>query len=147
MQVEAKLKIKYHVKELEKLCYIDGKSDWIDLRVAENVSMKQGEYRLISMGISVEIPKGYEMLIVPRSSAYKTFGILQTNAMGVVDESFCGDNDIIHMPILAMRDTEIHINDRIGQFRLMPHQPEVHFIEVDHLDNEDRGGFGTTGKA
>ena len=147
MQVEAKLKIKYHVKELEKLRYIDGKSDWIDLRVAENVSMKQGEYRLISMGISGEIPKGYEMLIVPRSSAYKNFGILQTNAMGVVDESFCGDNDIIHMPILAMRDTEIHINDRIGQFRLMPHQPEVHFIEVDHLDNEDRGGFGTTGKA
>ena len=147
MQVEAKLKIKYHVKELEKLRYIDGKSDWIDLRVAENVSMKQGEYRLISMGISVEIPKGYEMLIVPRSSAYKNFGILQTNARGVVDESFCGDNDIIHMPILAMRDTEIHINDRIGQFRLMPHQPEVHFIEVDHLDNEDRGGFGTTGKA
>lgn len=147
MQVEAKLKIKYHVKDLEKLRYIDGKSDWIDLRVAENVSMKQGEYRLISMGISVEIPKGYEMLIVPRSSAYKNFGILQTNAMGVVDESFCGDNDIIHMPILAMRDTEIHINDRIGQFRLMPHQPEVHFIEVDHLDNEDRGGFGTTGKA
>ena len=147
MQVEAKLKIKYHVKELEKLRYIDGKSDWIDLRAAENVSMKQGEYRLISMGISVEIPKGYEMLIVPRSSAYKNFGILQTNAMGVVDESFCGDNDIIHMPILAMRDTEIHINDRIGQFRLMPHQPEVHFIEVDHLDNEDRGGFGTTGKA
>ena len=92
MQVEAKLKIKYHVKELEKLRYIDGKSDWIDLRVAENVSMKQGEYRLISMGISVEIPKGYEMLIVPRSSAYKNFGILQTNAMGVVDESFCGDN-------------------------------------------------------
>ena len=145
--MEAKLKIKYHVKELEKLRYIDGKSDWIDLRVAENVSMKQGEYRLISMGISVEIPKGYEMLIVPRSSAYKNFGILQTNAMGVVDESFCGDNDIIHMPILAMRDTEIHINDRIGQFRLMSHQPEVHFIEVDHLDNEDRGGFGTTGKA
>ena len=145
--MEAKLKIKYHVKELEKLRYIDGKSDWIDLRVAENVSMKQGEDRLISLGISVEIPKGYEMLIVPRSSAYKNFGILQTNAMGVVDESFCGDNDIIHMPILAMRDTEIHINDRIGQFRLMPHQPEVHFIEVDHLDNEDRGGFGTTGKA
>ena len=147
MQVEAKLKIKYHVKELEKLRYIDGKSDWIDLRVAENVSMKQGEYRLISMGISVEIPKGYEMLIVPRSSAFKNFGILQTNSLGVVDESYCGDNDIIRMPVLAMRDTELHINDRIGQFRLMPHQPEVNFIEVDHLGNEDRGGFGTTGKA
>ena len=137
--MEEKIKIKYHVKELEKLCYIDGKSDWIDLRVAEEVKMKAGEFRLISMGISVELPKGYEM--------FKNFGILQTNAMGVIDESFCGDNDIIHMPILAMRDTEIHVNDRIGQFRIMPHQPEVHFVEVEHLNNMNRGGFGTTGKA
>lgn len=145
--MEEKIKIKYHVKELEKLCYIDGKSDWIDLRVAEEVKLKAGEFRLISMGISVELPKGYEMWVLPRSSAFKNFGILQTNAMGVIDESFCGDNDIIHMPILAMRDTEIHVNDRIGQFRIMPHQPEVHFVEVEHLNNMNRGGFGTTGKA
>jgi dUTPase len=145
--MEEKIKIKYHVKELEKLCYIDGKSDWIDLRVAEDVKMKAGEFRLISMGISVELPKGYEMWILPRSSAFKNFGVIQTNAMGVVDESFCGDNDIIHMPILAMRDTEMHINDRIGQFRIAKHQAEIHFVEVEHLNHADRGGFGTTGKS
>ena len=145
--MEEKIKIKYHVKELEKLCYIDGKSDWIDLRVAEEVKMKAGEFRLISMGISVELPKGYEMWILPRSSAFKNFGVIQTNAMGVVDESFCGDNDIIHMPILAMRDTEMHINDRIGQFRIAKHQAEIHFVEVEHLNHADRGGFGTTGKS
>nr|WP_298475434.1 deoxyuridine 5'-triphosphate nucleotidohydrolase [uncultured Oribacterium sp.] len=145
--MEEKIKIKYHVKELEKLRYIDGKSDWIDLRVAEEVKMKAGEFRLISMGISVELPKGYEMWILPRSSAFKNFGVIQTNAMGVVDESFCGDNDIIHMPILAMRDTEMHINDRIGQFRIAKHQAEIHFVEVEHLSHADRGGFGTTGKS
>ena len=145
--MEEKIKIKYHVEGLEKLRYIDGKSDWIDLRVAEEVKMKAGEFRLISMGISVELPKGYEMWILPRSSAFKNFGIIQTNAMGVVDESFCGDNDIIHMPILAMRDTEMHINDRIGQFRIAKHQAEIHFVEVEHLNHADRGGFGTTGKS
>lgn len=147
VEMEEKIKIKYHVKELEKLRYIDGKSDWIDLRVAEEVKMKAGEFRLISMGISVELPKGYEMWILPRSSAFKIFGVIQTNAMGVVDESFCGDNDIIHMPILAMRDTEMHINDRIGQFRIAKHQAEIHFVEVEHLNHADRGGFGTTGKS
>ena len=147
VEMEEKIKIKYHVKELEKLRYIDGKSDWIDLRVAEEVKMKAGEFRLISMGISVELPKGYEMWILPRSSAFKYFGVIQTNAMGVVDESFCGDNDIIHMPILAMRDTEMHINDRIGQFRIAKHQAEIHFVEVEHLNHADRGGFGTTGKS
>ena len=147
VEMEEKIKIKYHVKELEKLRYIDGKSDWIDLRVAEEVKMKAGEFRLISMGISVELPKGYEMWILPRSSAFKNFGVIQTNAMGVVDESFCGDNDIIHMPILAMRDTEMHINDRIGQFRIAKHQAEIHFGEVEHLNHADRGGFGTTGKS
>ena len=147
VEMEEKIKIKYHVKELEKLRYIDGKSDWIDLRVAEEVKMKAGEFRLISMGISVELPKGYEMWILPRSSAFKNFGVIQTNAMGVVDDSFCGDNDIIHMPILAMRDTEMHINDRIGQFRIAKHQAEIHFVEVEHLNHADRGGFGTTGKS
>lgn len=147
VEMEEKIKIKYYVKELEKLRYIDGKSDWIDLRVAEEVKMKAGEFRLISMGISVELPKGYEMWILPRSSAFKNFGVIQTNAMGVVDESFCGDNDIIHMPILAMRDTEMHINDRIGQFRIAKHQAEIHFVEVEHLNHADRGGFGTTGKS
>lgn len=143
--MEETIKIKYHSQEIEKLRYIEGKSDWIDLRVAENVSLKRGEYRLISMGISVQIPAGYEMLIAPRSSTFKNFGLLQTNSLGVVDESYCGDNDIIRMPVYATRDTELRVNDRIGQFRLLRHQPEIRFQEVESLGNEDRGGFGTTG--
>ncbi len=140
------LQIKYHVPELEKLRYIDGKSDWIDLRAAEDVVIKKGEYRLISFGISVKIPEGYEAHIVPRSSTYKNFGLLQTNSYGVIDCSYCGENDIWRMPVLAMRDTEIHVNDRIAQFRIMKNQPQIIFEEVEHMEGDDRGGFGSTGK-
>ncbi len=140
------LQIKYHVPELEKLRYIDGKSDWIDLRAAEDVVIKKGEYRLISFGISVKIPEGYEAHIVPRSSTYKNFGLLQTNSYGVIDCSYCGENDIWRMPVLAMRDTEIHVNDRIAQFRIMKNQPQIIFEEVEHMEGSDRGGFGSTGK-
>lgn len=145
MQKET-IKIKYHSDKIEKLTYIAGKSDWIDLRAAEDVVMKQGEFRLISLGISVQLPEGYEAVIVPRSSAYKSFGIIQTNHMGVVDESYCGDSDIWRMPVLAVRDTEIHVNDRICQFRIQKHQPQLCFEEVEQLGNADRGGFGSTGK-
>ncbi len=140
------LQIKYHVPELDKLRYIDGKSDWIDLRAAEDVVIKKGEYRLISFGISVKIPEGYEAHIVPRSSTYKNFGLLQTNSYGVIDCSYCGENDIWRMPVLAMRDTEIHVNDRIAQFRIMKNQPQIIFEEVEHMEGDDRGGFGSTGK-
>lgn len=142
---EKKIRIKYHSKEIEKLTYIAGNSDWIDLRVAENVTMKKGEFRLISMGISVQLPEGYEMLVAPRSSTFKNFGLIQTNSLGVVDESYCGDNDIIRMPVYATRDTELHVNDRIGQFRILEHQPHIVFEETEHLNNADRGGFGTSG--
>lgn len=145
--MEKTIRIKYHSKEIEKLEYIAGKSDWIDLRVAENVSLKKGEFRLISMGISLQIPDGYEMLLVPRSSTFKNFGLIQTNSMGVIDESYNGDNDIIRMPVLATRDTEVHINDRIAQFRILEHQPKILFSEVESLGNADRGGFGSTGIA
>lgn len=142
-----KLLVRYHSDQLEHLQYIGGeKSDWIDLRAAEDVSLKQGEFKLISLGISVKIPKGYEMVIVPRSSTFKNFGILQTNSFGVIDESYCGDNDILRFPALAMRDTEIHVNDRICQFRIQKHQPSLEILEVEHLDGKDRGGFGSTGK-
>lgn len=140
------IRIKYHSNEIEKLRYIDGKSDWIDLRSAENVTLKKGEFRLIKLGISMQLPEGYEAVIVPRSSTYKNFGIIQTNHMGVVDETYCGDNDVWMMPALAMRDTEIKANDRICQFRIQKHQPKIVFEEVDHLDGQDRGGFGSTGK-
>ena len=140
------IKIKYHTDEIEKLRYIDGKSDWIDLRSAEDVELKAGEFKLISLGVSMELPKGYEAHIVPRSSTFKTWGIIQTNSMGVIDESYCGDNDIWKMPVYATRDTIIHKNDRICQFRIMEHQPSIEFEEVEYLEGEERGGFGSTGK-
>ena len=108
--------------------------------------MKAGDFRYIDLGISVELPKGYEMTIVPRSSTYKNFGILQPNSPGVVDESYSSDEDVIKMPALAMRDTVIHVNDRICQFRIVKHQPQIEFFEVEHLDGTARGGFGSTGK-
>ena len=141
-----KIKIKYHTDEIEKLRYIDGKSDFIDLRAAEDVELKAGEFKLISLGISMELPKGYEAHIVPRSSTFKNFGIIQTNHQAVIDESYCGDNDIWKYPVYALRDTVIHKNDRICQFRIMKHQPTIEFEEVSELGNEERSGFGSTGK-
>ena len=141
-----KIKIKYHTDEIEKLRYIDGKSDFIDLRAAEDVELKAGDFKLISLGISMELPKGYEAHIVPRSSTFKTWGIIQTNSMGIVDESYRGDSDIWKMPVYATRDTTIHKNDRICQFRIMKHQPTIKFEEVNHLEGVERGGFGVTGK-
>ncbi|MBR3770458.1 MAG: dUTP diphosphatase [Lachnospiraceae bacterium] len=140
------IKIKYHSDEIEKLTYIEGKSDWIDLRSAEEVELKQGEFCLIKLGVSMQLPAGYEAVVVPRSSTYKNFGIIQTNHMGVIDETYCGDNDVWMMPVLAVRDTVIHVNDRICQFRIQKHQPQITFEEVEVLGNEDRGGIGSTGK-
>lgn len=93
----------------------------------------------------MQLPEGYEAVVVPRSSTYKNFGIIQTNHMGVIDETYCGDNDIWMMPVLAVRDTEIHVNDRICQFRIQKHQPVISFEEVESLGNESRGGVGSTG--
>ncbi len=141
------IKIKYFSDKIDKLCYIDGKSDWIDLRAAEDVVLKQGEWKLIPLGVGMQLPKGYEAHVVPRSSTFKNFGIIQTNHMGVIDYTYSGDNDQWFMPVLAMRDTEIHINDRICQFRIMENQPAIEFNEVEKLGEQDRGGFGSTGKA
>ncbi len=141
------IQIRYLSDKIEKLRYIDGKSDWIDLRAAEDVELKQGEFKLIPLGIAMKLPKGYEAHIVPRSSTFKNFGIIQTNHCGVVDESYCGNDDQWFMPVLAMRDTKICVNDRICQFRIMEHQPAIVFEETDALDGENRGGCGSTGKA
>lgn len=141
------IKIKYFTDKIEKLAYIGGKSDWVDLRSAEDVTLKKGEFKLIPLGIAMELPKGYEAHVVPRSSTYKNFGVIQTNHMGVIDETYCGDNDQWFMPVLAMRDTRIHVNDRICQFRIMEHQPELVFEETEILGHADRGGHGSTGKA
>ena len=109
------IKIKYFTDKIEKLCYIAGNSDWIDLRVAEDVVMKKGEFRLIRLGVAMELPQGYEAHVVPRSSTYKNFGLIQTNHMGVIDESYKGDADEWKWPALAMRDTEVHVGDRLCQ--------------------------------
>lgn len=140
------IKIKYHNKDIEKLTYIDGKSDWIDLRAAEDVVMKAGEFKLISLGVSMKLPEGYEAHIVPRSSTFKNFGIIQTNHQAVIDNTYCGDNDIWKYPAYALRDTEIHVNDRICQFRIVENQPQIRFEEVWYLEGKDRGGIGSTGK-
>lgn len=139
------IKIKYFTDKIDKLCYIDGKSDWIDLRAAETVELKKGEFKLIPLGVAMQLPKGYEAHIVPRSSTYKNFGVIQTNHMGIVDESYCGANDQWLFPALAMRDTVINANDRICQFRIMEHQPKVEFISSTLEENIDRNGIGSTG--
>lgn len=143
---EKNIKVKYFSDKVSKLEYIAGKSDWIDLRAAEDVELKQGDFKLIPLGIAMQLPKGYEAHIVPRSSTFKNFGVIQANHMGVVDESYCGDNDQWYFPAIALRDTSIKASDRICQFRIMEHQPQLIFEAVDTLGNEDRGGFGTTGK-
>lgn len=140
------IKVKYFTDKIDKLEYIDGKSDWIDLRASEDVVLKKGDFALIPLGVAMELPEGYEAHIVPRSSTYKNFGIIQANHCGIVDGSYCGDNDMWRMPVIAMRDTEIRMNDRICQFRIMENQPKLVFREVERLTGKDRGGFGSTGK-
>ncbi len=139
------IKIIYHNQNIDKIVNIENKSDWYDLRAAETVEMKAGDYKLISLGVSMKLPEGYEAHVVPRSSTFKNFGVLQTNSFGVIDNSYSGTNDIWRFPALAMRDTVIHEGDRICQFRIMKKQPQIEFVEVNELDEMDRGGIGSTG--
>lgn len=138
------IQIKYFDKEIDKITKID-KGDWIDLRAAKTVELQAGEFALIPLGVGMILPEGYEAHVVPRSSTYKNFGVIQTNSMGVIDNSYCGENDQWHFPAYALRQTTIHKNDRICQFRIQKKQPEVTFEEVEHLKQESRGGFGSTG--
>lgn len=138
------IEILYHNENIDKLEKFNH-GDWIDLRAAETVEMKEGDFKLISLGVSMKLPSGYEAHIVPRSSTFKNFGVIQTNHCGVVDNSYSGTNDIWKFPAYALRDTVIHENDRICQFRIIKKMPHIYFIEVDKLDSEDRSGFGSTG--
>lgn len=140
------IKVHYLQDGMEPLCYVAGKSDWIDLRAAESVTLKAGEFRLIPLGVAIALPAGYEAHIVPRSSTFKTYGILQTNSMGVVDNTYCGDGDQWRFPAYATRDVTVEKGARICQFRVMANQPPLEFVSVEHLDGPDRGGFGSTGK-
>ena len=143
MEVET-IKIKYH-NDIRPLEILDN-GDWIDLRAAEDVNLEKGDFRIISLGVSMKLPDGYEAHIVPRSSTFKHWGIIQANHMGVIDNSYCGDNDIWKFPVIATRDAVIYKNDRICQFRIMKKQPCVRFDTVEHLNGPDRGGFGSSGR-
>ena len=138
------IKIKYFDDEIDKIEKIS-KGDLIDLRAAETVVMKKGEFRLISLGVGMKLPTGYKANVYPRSSTYKNFGIILANSVGQIDNSYNGDNDCWKFPAIALRDTVIHKNDRICQFEIQKIQPEIEFVEVDHLDDESRGGIGSTG--
>ena len=137
--------VKYHDKDLGKIEKIPV-GDWIDLRSAERVDMDPNEFRIISLGVSMKLPVGYEAHVLPRSSTFKKWGILMVNSMGVIDESYCGEGDIWKFPALAMRSTTIFKGDRICQFRIVKKMPELKFTEVEHMDAANRGGFGSTGK-
>lgn len=140
-----KIKIKYFDNEIDKIEKIS-KGDWIDLRSAETIHLKKGEFHLIPLGVGMKLPDGYEANIVPRSSTYKNFKVLQTNCFAVIDNSYSGDSDEWKLPVIAMEDTTINKNDRICQFRINEIQPNIEFEEVEHLDDVSRGGFGSTGK-
>lgn len=119
--------------------------DWIDLRSAESVCLYKGEKALLRLGVAMKLPDGYEAILAPRSSTFKNYGIIQTNGIGIIDSTYCGNNDEWMMPVLATRETMIHKNDRICQFRIQKKQPTIKFVVVDKLGDEDRGGFGSTG--
>ena len=140
------IKVKYFVDGIDELCYVAGKSDCIDLHAAEDVDMKAGEFRLIPLGVAIELPEGYEAHVVPRSSTFKNYGLLQANSMGVVDYTYRGDGDQWRMPAYATRDVTIEKNARICQFRILENQPRLTFCRVERLEGPDRGGFGSTGK-
>jgi len=138
------IKIKYFNENLVRIDKIV-QGDWLDLRAAKTIVLKKDEFKLIPLGIAMELPEGYEAHVVPRSSTFKNFGIIQTNSMGVIDESYKGDEDQWFFPAYALRDTVIEMNDRICQFRIMKKMPPVELVEVEKLENENRGGHGSTG--
>lgn len=149
--------IKYHtdIEPIGKLAI----GDWIDLRAAEDVFIPVGEFKLISLGIAMKLPEGYEAHVVPRSSTFKNFGIIMTNSVGIIDNSYSGTNDIWKFPAYCLEATAysesagkygkhgtyINKNDRICQFRIVKKQPDIEFDEVLFLDETDRGGFGSSG--
>lgn len=138
------IKVKYFDKEIDKIEHMD-KGDWVDLRAAETVELKAGEFKLIPLGVGMILPNGYEANIVPRSSTFKNYGIIQTNCFAVIDNSYSGDNDEWKYPVYATRDITINKNDRICQFRINKIQPRFNIEEVEHLNDTNRNGFGSTG--
>lgn len=139
-----RVRVKY-LRDIQKIERFNT-GDWIDLRAAEDVTMKAGEFAMIPLGVAIELPFGFEALVAPRSSTFKKYGVLLANSIGIIDESYKGDNDEWHFLAFAVRDTVIHKNERICQFRIIEHQPLIYLEEVETLGNADRGGIGSTGR-
>ena len=143
-----KLRIKY-LQDATRMNKIT-KGNWIDVYAYEDTFVPEGERAMINLGFALELPKGWEGHLAPRSSTFKTWGIIRTNSVGVVDDTYIGDNDQWHMPVYCLQakhdnGTWIRTGDKIGQFRIMEVMPEIEFEEVESFGNQDRGGFGTTG--
>ena len=119
--------------------------DWVDLYTEEEVVLKKGDFKIVSLGVVIMLPDGYEALLVPRSSTFKNFGVIQTNSIGIIDESYSGEGDIWGLPVYATRDVVIPKHSRICQFRIIQHQPTLNFIKTDLVSCKSRGGFGSTG--
>jgi len=137
--------IKYFVPEMPKIEKIEI-GNWIDLRNSKEEILLVGTYQLISLGIAMKLPENYEAVVAPRSSTFKNWGIIQTNGLGVIDESYCGNEDEWKMPVYPTRDGIIEPFQRICQFRIQLKQPEISFTEVYALEAKSRGGFGSTGR-
>ena len=144
---ERVLKILYRRDLYPELEEITCKGNFVDLRCAETVELKKGDFALISLGVCIELPRGYWGQVVPRSSTFKNYGIIQTNSFGVIDTEYCGVNDIWRLPVLATRDIIIPANERICQFRIVKdNQFFIKEEKIENWNNEDRGGFGSTGR-
>ena len=139
-----RIKVKYFTDIPDLVIHDDG--DWVDLRAAKDVFMHAGDYQAIPLGVAMELPKGYEAIVAPRSSTFKRYGIMPANGIGVIDESYKGSDDQWHFLAYATRDTVIHKGDRICQFRILKHQPAIGFRMVTRLNNRNRGGIGSTGR-
>lgn len=136
--------VKYFSDKINKIEKIE-QGDWIDLRAAETITLAKGDFALVPLGVGMKLPANFEAHLAPRSSTFKKYKVIQTNGIGVIDNSYSGENDQWMMPVLAIEDTVIPENERICQFRIVERQPNVSIVEVDHLDDQSRGGFGSTG--
>lgn len=140
------LKVKYHKKTARPITQAHN-GEWFDLRTAEDVRLKKGDFKLIHLGVSIEMPEGYEAIIAPRSSTFGKYGILLANSIGVIDNAYCGNNDEWKFLAYCLGDyTYIPAGTRIAQFRIQRIMEPVEIVEVDNLDGEDRGGIGSTGE-
>ena len=153
------LKIKIKTFKDQILPEIISKGDWIDLRAAEDYNLKPGEYRLLNLGVAMELPKGFEAIVVPRSSTFRNYGILCANSFGVIDYSYNGDMDEWKFPAFSPKGSMILAGDRICQFRIQLSQKAtvwqkikwflsngIKIEKVERLNTINRGGVGSTGK-